>query len=81
MATGQGDKAVYPGDWGGAIMFVGGQVQSYKGGIDDRLINLKHNKTNNLLECIPLTNTGHQRVYGKDAVIGTESGTSPVPPT
>jgi prepilin-type N-terminal cleavage/methylation domain-containing protein len=73
-----GAKATYPDDWGGAIMFVGGQVQSYKGGIENKLINLKGKNTNDLLECIPTTTSGHQRVYGKDSTIGTEGGTTPV---
>jgi prepilin-type N-terminal cleavage/methylation domain-containing protein len=73
-----GAKAVYADDWGGAIMFIGGQVQSYKGGIQDKLINLKGKNTNDILECIPSTQSGHQRIYGKDATVGTEGGTTPV---
>ena len=69
------DQGVY-GESGGAIVFLGGNVQQYTS-IDSKLTRPSGKPTNNILETIPYPPGGNQRVYGKNAKIGTEGGTKP----
>lgn len=74
---GQWDKdlGVY-GETGGAIFFLGGNVQQYTS-IDSKLTRPSGKPTNNILETIPFPPSGNQRVYGKNAKIGSDGGTKP----
>ena len=70
------DKAPY-GESGGAIVYLGGNVQQY-GTIDGKLVRPSGKSTNNPLEAIPFPSGGTERIYGKNAVLGSEGGTKPI---
>jgi prepilin-type N-terminal cleavage/methylation domain-containing protein len=64
---------------GGHIIFLGGNVQYYQS-IDSRLVNTAGKSTNDIRETIPAPTGGNQRIYGKDAIIGSEIGEKSVAP-
>ena len=70
-------KAPY-NDWGGHMVFMGGNLEKYKS-IDDKLINTKGRPTSNLAECVPAANK-NAKIYGMNDEIGTTGGTQPDQP-
>lgn len=71
-------KGVY-GDEGGHVVFLGGHVRFFRT-IDGGLLNTRGKPTDDLRETVPAPDGGHQRIYGRGSVIGTEAGTAPVVP-
>ena len=68
-------KAPY-GDTGGAMVFLGGNMQQFAS-IDNKLTRPNGKPTSNALEAIPFQTGGNQRVYAKNALLGSEGGTKP----
>jgi prepilin-type N-terminal cleavage/methylation domain-containing protein len=62
-------------DWGGFIVFMGGNLEKYKA-IDDKLTNTRGKATSNLAECVPTANA-NAKIYGLNDSIAAADGAKP----